>query len=87
MEKIREGFAVFLHDGDVAIGAVRQVQPLTIYVENAGDFVVPVAAIHDVHFNKVLLDSAKIGAKLQAAIAKAHSDEDPDNSITRLPKD
>lgn len=87
MEKIREGFPVFLHDGDVAIGAVRQVHPLTIYVENAGDFVVPASAVHDVHFDKVLLNGAKIDAKLKAAIGKAHRDEDPDNSVDRLPID
>ena len=45
-ENVREGFEVFIHDGDKAIGAVRKFSPhgrreLVIYVENAGDFVVP----------------------------------------------
>ena len=41
---------VFIHDGDKAIGAVRKFSPhgrreLVIYVENAGDFVVPLGAV------------------------------------------
>jgi hypothetical protein len=83
MEKIREGFAVFLHDGEVAFGAVRRISPLVVYVENAGDFEVPAAAVHDVHFEKVLLDASKLDARLVAAIAKAHKSEDKDNSINR----
>ena len=79
-EKIREGFAVFLHDGDVAIGAVRRISPLTIFIENSGDFVVPASAVHDVHFDKVNLDGRKLDAKLHDAIGRAHRSEDPDNS-------
>jgi hypothetical protein len=79
-EKIKEGFAVFLHDGDVQIGAVRRVSPLTIYIENSGDFVVPATAVHDVHFDKVILDGRKLDAKLHEAIGRAHKGEDPDNS-------
>ncbi|MBI1362305.1 MAG: hypothetical protein GC155_18680 [Alphaproteobacteria bacterium] len=79
-EKIREGFPVFLHDGEVAVGAVRRVTPLTVYIENSGDFVVPAAAVHDVHFDKVILDSGKIGHDMRGAIARAHRSEDPDNS-------
>ena len=78
-EKIQEGFAVFLHDGEIAFGAVRKVSPkdLVIYVENHGDFNVPVSAVHDVHFGKVLLDSRKLESSLKDAIARAHRSEDP----------
>ena len=60
-EPIREGFDVFVHDGDKAFGAVRQVSPhgrpvFVIYVENAGDFTVPVTAVSAVHSGKVILD-------------------------------
>ena len=43
METIQEGFDVFVHDGEKAFGAVRQVHAhgITVYVENAGDFEVP----------------------------------------------
>jgi hypothetical protein len=78
-EKIREGFDVFLHDGEKSFGAVRQVRKagITVYVENAGDFDVPLSAIVDAHSEKVILDSAKIDPKLKEAIRSAHSGEDP----------
>ena len=78
-EKIREGFDVFLHDGEKAVGAVRRVhaQAITVYVENAGDFEVPLTAVMDAHDEKVVLDSSRIDARMKAAIAKEHSVEDP----------
>jgi len=44
-EKIREGFDVFLHDGEKSFGAVRQVRKteLVVYIENGGDFDIPSA--------------------------------------------
>ena len=63
-ENVQEGFEVFIHDGDKAIGAVRQVSPsrreLVIYVENAGDFVVPFGAVKAVHSHKVILTRSKL---------------------------
>jgi hypothetical protein len=78
-ETIREGFDVFLHDGDKAVGAVRRVHAhgLTVYVENAGDFEVPASAVMDAHDEKVVLNSARIDPKMKAAIAREHSAEDP----------
>jgi hypothetical protein len=78
-EKIREGFDVFLHDGDKAFGAVRQVRKtgIMVYVENAGDFEIPFSAIKDAEAEKVILDSAKLDAKLLEAIRRAHTGEDP----------
>jgi hypothetical protein len=79
MEKIAEGFDVFVHDGDKAFGAVRQVRSgeIVVYVENGGDFEVPLSAVKDVHDEKVVLDSAKLDAKLKEAIRRAHTGEDP----------
>jgi len=80
MEKIQEGFDVFLHDGEKAFGAVRQIRPnvgIVVYVENAGDFAVPAGAIKDVHDEKVILDPARISTDLRTAIARAHRREDP----------
>jgi hypothetical protein len=82
VEKIQEGFDVFLHDGDKAVGAVRQVSPhgrpeIVIYIENAGDFTVPLTAVEDVHSEKVVLHSAKIDKRLKDAIAHEHQSEDP----------
>ncbi|HEY3637909.1 MAG TPA: hypothetical protein VGK90_07120 [Rhizomicrobium sp.] len=81
-ERIEEGFEVFVHDGEVAFAAVREVRPggrpeIIIYVENAGDFVVPLSAVRDVHDEKVVLDGAKLGRDLRQAIGHAHEAEDP----------
>jgi hypothetical protein len=78
-ERVRKGFDVFLHDGEKAFGAVREVRrdAMVIYVENAGDFVVPFSAVTDVHSEKVILSRAKLEPGLQQAIAQAHRGEDP----------
>jgi hypothetical protein len=79
---IREGFDVFVHDGDKAFGAVRQVSPqrrpeLVIYVENAGDFTVPLTAVKEVEDGKIVLDCGKLSLGLRKAIGHAHEAEDP----------
>jgi hypothetical protein len=78
-EKIQEGFDVFLHDGDDAVGAVRQVRKaeLVVYVENAGDFEVPFGAVKDAEAEKVILDSGKLPKGMLDAIRKRHNAEDP----------
>ena len=78
-ENIREGVDVFLHDGDKSFGAVRQVRKneLVVYIENAGDFEIPLSAVKDAESEKVILDSAKLDPKLREAIRRAHSGEDP----------
>jgi hypothetical protein len=79
IETIEEDFEVFAHDGEVAFGAVREVRPgeIVIYVENAGDFTVPLSAIRDVYEDKVILDCGKLDRKLREAIGHAHLVEDP----------
>ena len=79
MNPIREDYAVFVHDGDKQVGAVRHVSPseIRIYVENAGDFTVPLSAVKEVTDDKVVLDSARLDAALRKAIGHAHSGEDP----------
>ena len=77
-EPIRKDQRVFLHDGDIAFGAVREVHAheLRIHVENAGEFTVPTSAVHEVHFDKVILDGSKLDDKLRTAIGRAHASED-----------
>ena len=77
-ERVREGFDVFVHDGEHAFGAVRAVRrdALVVYVENAGDFVVPLVAIKDVHAEKVILNCALLEPGLRRAIGHAHEGED-----------
>ena len=81
MDQIREGFDVFVHDGEKAFGAVRRATPggreNVVYVEGAGDFPVPLSAIRDVHSEKVILDCGKLDAVLKKAIGHAHDTEDP----------
>jgi hypothetical protein len=75
---IEEGYEVFLSDHDKPFGAVRVVSPqLIVYVENAGEYVVPFEAVTAVHAQKVIIDRAKLDRKLRQAIAHAHDAEDP----------
>ena len=81
-EAIEIGYQTFLSDGEVAFGAVREVAPrgrseLVIYVENAGDFVVPLSAVEAVHAHKVILDSDKLNRDVRDAIGHAHDAEEP----------
>jgi len=80
--KIEVGFQAFAADGGEEFGAVRQVSPngkpeLVIYVENAGDFVVPLAAVESVHSQKVILNCRKLDRRLRKAIGHAHDGEKP----------
>ena len=78
-EKIREGFDVFLHDGEGNVGAVRKVlkDGIVVYVENAGDFEVPLSAVKDAEAEKVILDSARLPPKMLEAIRSREKAEDP----------
>jgi len=81
-ERIQEGFDVFLHDGDKAIGAVRRAPAagkpeIVIYIENAGDFVVPLTGVKDVYAEKVVLDRGLLSLELKEALGHSHDVEDP----------
>jgi len=81
-EAIREGFMVFITDGDEGIGSVRDIRrdqsALLIYIENSGDFVVPMSAVKAVHSEKVILDCNHLDADIRHAIAYARESEDAD---------
>jgi hypothetical protein len=79
---IEAGFEVFASDRDKPFGAVREVSPhgraeLVVYVENAGDFVIPFAAVAAVHAQKVIVAPDKLDPRLRRAIGHAHDAEDP----------
>jgi hypothetical protein len=81
-ETIEVGYQTFVSDGDVAFGAVREIAPegrpeLVIYVENAGHFIVPLAAVEVVHAKKVILNCGKLDRDLRKAIGHAHDAEEP----------
>jgi hypothetical protein len=78
-ENIEVGFQTFVSDGPEEFGAVRGIssdgRELTIFVENAGDFLVPVNAVVSVQSEKVTFDCRKLDPKLRAAIGHAHDAE------------
>lgn len=79
MQTIEIGYHAFATDGGEEFGAVREIleNELVVYVENAGDFVVPLDAVQDVHAQKVVLDADKLDPKLREAISHAHDAEEP----------
>ena len=79
METIRAGYQAFTADGEEEFGAVREVSDdsIVVYVENAGDFVVPMAAVKGVHSQKVIVDCRELDSSLREAIAHAHDAEEP----------
>jgi len=78
-ERITEGAMAFLVGNADGIGAIRKVgkDKITVYVENAGDFILPLSAVAGVREQKVMLDPAKVGDDLLQAIKHAHDREDP----------
>ncbi len=79
MESIEVGYQVFTSDGGEEFGAVRDVtdDTLVVYVENAGEFVVPKRAVVAVHSQKVVLAAAELEERMRDAIAHAHDAEEP----------
>jgi hypothetical protein len=78
-EQIEQGFMAFIAEGKEGIGAVRGVSPdaLVIYVENAGEFIVPMAAVKKVHDQKVMLNAKLLDKALLDAVGHVHDSEDP----------
>jgi hypothetical protein len=79
MEAIQIGYQAFTADGSEEFGAVRDVtdDTITVYVENAGDFVVPMSAVRAVHSQKVIVDCHELDQQLREAINHAHDAEVP----------
>ena len=82
LDRIQIGYQAFASDGGEEFGAVRQVSPngqpeLVIYVENSGDFVVPLDAVDAAHSGKVVFNCGKLEARLRKAIEHAHDAEEP----------
>ena len=82
LSAIELGSQVYLQEGGDPFGGIRDVRcsgrrEIIIYVENAGEFVVPADTIQSAHDGKVVLDSSKLDPSLQSAIAHAHDREEP----------
>ena len=81
-EAIQVGYQAFVSDGGEEFGAVRQVSPngeaaVVVYVENAGDFLIPLDAVSAVHSQKVIFECGKLDRRLRRAIGHAHDGEKP----------
>jgi hypothetical protein len=76
--EIKVGYQAFVSDGGDEFGAVREIFPesVVVYVENAGDFVIPRTAVEAVHAQKVVFSCDKLAAPLRQAIGHAHDAED-----------
>ena len=82
LSPIEVGYQVYLEEGGEEFGAVREVAPenrdeIIVYVENAGDFAVPVSAIESAHDAKVVLDRTRLDPRMLEAIGHAHDREEP----------
>jgi hypothetical protein len=81
LSHIEIGFQVYAVEGGEEFGAVRGYMPdsnaIVVYVENAGDFMVPLEAVRRVHDGKVILDAGRLDERLSQAIAHAHDREEP----------
>ena len=75
---IEVGYQAFAQGSEEEFGAVRQVRPqdLVVYIEDAGDTIVPLSAVTDVIEGKVIVDIQKLDEGVRRAIANAHRDED-----------
>ena len=78
-ETIEVGYQAFVSDGGEEFGAIRAISPdgLVVYVENAGEFRVPLDAVKEVHSQKVIFDCSKLDRRLRRAIGHAHDAEVP----------
>jgi hypothetical protein len=78
-DRIEVGFQVFTRDGGEEFGAVREVHPdggeMIVHIENAGDHPIPLEAVHDVHYEKVIVDLGRVPRAVRAAVRHAHDAE------------
>jgi len=81
-EPIEPGYMVFVADGEMGVGAVREVhadsRELVVNIENGGDFTLPASAIRDVHEGKVILDTDKLPESVRHALHHPHDAEYPE---------
>ncbi len=79
MQSVDLAYMAFLEEGGEGVGAVVETRQtsIVIYVENAGEFVVPRSAIKSVHDSKVVLKRDALDPALLEAIKHVHDREDP----------
>ena len=77
LSEIRQDDEVFVAEGEVGIGAVREVAPqeLTVYFEGYGDVTIGPDQIVAAHDGKVVVDPATLPADLRARLDHIHDGE------------
>jgi hypothetical protein len=87
-EQVQAGQMVFVADGAMGVGGVREVREsdLVVNIQNAGDFVLSMDAVRDVHDGKVVLDLNKLDAPVLEALRHVHDAELPEFAVLD-PKD
>ncbi|WP_281823460.1 hypothetical protein [Jannaschia rubra] len=77
LSEIQTEDEVFAAEGEVGIGAVREVTPrlLTVYFEGYGDVEIGPEQIVSAHDGKVIVDPAKLPQDLQDRLAGIHDGE------------
>jgi hypothetical protein len=87
-ERIEVGQMVFVADGSVGVGAVRETRRdgFVVNIQNAGDFVLPLDAVRDVHSGKVVLDMQRLSPDVVEALRHVHDAESPEFAVVD-PKD
>lgn len=82
-ERIEVGQMVFVADGGVGVGAVRETgrDEFVVNIQNAGDYVLPLSAVRDVHSGKVLLDLDRLEPAVVEALRHVHDAESPEFAV------
>ncbi|MFZ5656654.1 MAG: hypothetical protein ACOY37_06290 [Pseudomonadota bacterium] len=82
-EQVQPGHMVFVADGEMGVGGVREVRgsEMVVNIQNAGDFVLPMSAVRDVHDGKVVLDLQKLDAPVLEALRHVHDAELPEFAV------
>ena len=79
IQGVEVGQMAFLNGSTDAAGAVHAVHDthVVIYVENAGDFKIPLSAVNAVHDGKIILKTDGLDRKFLDAVKHVHDREDP----------
>lgn len=78
-ESLKVGQMVFVADGELGVGAVREVgeNDWVVNIQNGGDFKLPMRAIKEVHSGKVLLALDQLPPDVREALRHPHDAEIP----------
>lgn len=82
-EQVEVGQMVFVADGEMGVGGVREVRgrEMVVNIQNAGDFVLPLEAVRAVHDGKVVLDLGKLDERVIEALRHVHDAELPEFAV------